>query len=115
LLCYTYLHAQDVKEFKGNILPYGPHHTLNLNLQYKLQDNLRTYIEGSLIGERYTNRENTEKLPAYSLIGTGFTYKPVPNIETFVRVENLLDVRYENINGYPMPGITIRGGVDIAL
>lgn len=115
LLSYTYLEAKDTKEFQSKSLPYRPENKFSWNLEYKLQENLYVYVEGKLVGDRYTNRENTEKLPAYSLLGGRITYKPTQRIETFIKVENILDERYEDMNGYPMPGTTVSGGVDIIL
>lgn len=112
---YTLLEAKDTKEFKGNLLPYRPGNKLSWVVNYKLQDNLQFYLEGRMVGERYTNRENTEKLPSYSLLGARVTFSPAKKTEFFLKVENLLDEEYQEMKGYPMPGRTIRAGVDMTL
>jgi len=114
-LNYTYLEARDEKEFKGNFLPYRPQNKLFLALDYKMRHNFQIHLEGEIVGERYADRENTEKLPPYSLLGMRLSFKPSRKYEIFIKGDNLLDEEYEDVKGYPMPGRVIKGGVEITL
>jgi len=114
-LNYTYLEVKDEKEFEGNFLPYRPQNKFSFILDYKILHNLRLQLNGKVVGERYTNRENTEKLPSYTLLGAGLTFNPNKKTEIFLKADNLLDEEYQDIKGYPMPGLTIKGGVEITL
>jgi len=59
-----------------------------------------------------------EKAGAHYLVNGKISYrfKPIPHIpykgvaEIFLAGENLINVHYEYLKGYPMPGITVRGG-----
>ena len=112
---YTYLEAKDDREFKGKFLPYRPQNKFFCTLRYKIRPELLLYLEGKIVGKRYTNRENTQKLPSYSLIGARLIFNPNRKSEIFVKVDNLLDEKYEDVKGYPMPGRTIKGGIKVTL
>jgi len=114
-LNYTYLEAKDEKEFKGNFLPYRPQNKFFWSLDYRMWSNLQLHLEGELVGERYTNRENTEKLPSYTLLGARITFNLGKKAKVFLKGDNLLDEEYEDMKGYPMPGTTFKGGVEIIL
>ncbi len=112
---YTYLDAKDRGEFKGNVLLYRAQNTLSLGLNYKIQEKLQFCLEGQAIGERYTNRENTNTLPSYAVINARLIFHPNKRTEMFVKVDNLLNEKYENIKGYPMSGTTVKGGMQLTL
>lgn len=114
-LNYTYLVAKDEKEFKGNFLPYRPQNKLFSCLDYKIRSNLHFHLEGELVGERYTNRENTEKLPSYTLLGARITFNLGKKAKVFLKADNLLDEEYEDMKGYPMPGTSFKTGIEIIL
>ena len=113
-LNYTLLEAKDEKEFKGNYLPYRPKNKFFLGFDYKISPEISFYTEAQVVGERYTDRENTTKLSPYTLVGTKLIFKK-DRYEFFLKVDNLLDEEYENIKGYPMPGRMIKGGIEVAL
>ena len=115
ILNYTYLKAKDDKEFKGNFLPYRPQNKLFLALDYEVQPNLQLHLEGKVVGERYADRENTEKLPPYSLVGAKLSFKLAGKYNVFIKVDNLFNEKYADIKGYPMPSRTVKGGVEVTL
>ncbi len=47
----------------------------------------------------------------FTILGLGFHYRPFKCVELIASVENLLNRRYEYVQGYPMPGTTFIGGV----
>ncbi len=54
-------------------------------------------------------------LPGYVLLGAALSTPVGPRLELFVRVENILDARYETVWGYGTPGLTARTGFRLAL
>ena len=62
-----------------------------------------------------------EKVGAYYLVSGKISHriKPIPSIpykgeaEIFLAGENLTNVHYEYLRGYPMPGITVMGGIGL--
>ncbi len=112
---YTYLEAKDEKEYPGKLLPYRSRDKFFLGLDWMITSKLRLFLESQMVGERFADRENTEKLPSYTLLGARLRYVVGKKIEFFFKADNLLDEEYEDIKGYPMPGRTIKAGIKINL
>jgi len=51
----------------------------------------------------------------YSLVNAYATYHVIKPVELFLSAENLLNASYQMNHYYPMPGITLMGGVKIHL
>lgn len=54
-------------------------------------------------------------LPAYSLLSVVVSYDTGPNLQLFVRLDNILNARYMQVFGYGTPGFSIQGGVRLSL
>jgi iron complex outermembrane receptor protein len=57
----------------------------------------------------------TPRTTDYTLVDARIAYRPLKWMEVFVKGDNLLDKKYETMNGYPMPGATFMGGVSVNL
>lgn len=53
--------------------------------------------------------------PAFTLVNATLGYQLCNNIRLWVKGDNLLSKKYEYISGYPMPGATFMGGVNVRL
>ena len=51
----------------------------------------------------------------YGLLNAKISYRPLKWLDVFVKGENLTDKAYQIVNEYPMPGITIFGGVNLSI
>ena len=51
----------------------------------------------------------------YGLLNARISYRPLKWLDVFMKGENLTGKQYQTLNGYPMPGITIFGGVNFRL
>ena len=51
----------------------------------------------------------------YGLLNAKVSYRPLKWIDVFVKVENLTGKTYEIVYGYPMPGITVFGGMNLRI
>ncbi len=87
----------------GNVLPLRARRVGRFDLDYAQR---RIGVGTTLLaeGERYDDLANTVRLPAYGLVTLRFAYKPVSWCEAQLRVDNLLDARYETIATYSQPG-----------
>ena len=78
--------------------------TLSANYQY--------------IHDLYLRLENANA-PAitenYGVVSAKISYCPSKLFDVFVKLENLADKTYEIVYGYPMPGITVFGGINFKL
>ena len=69
---------------------------------------------------QYVNHLNVEPVAKpsfqnYSLVNAYATYHVIKPVELFLNAENLLNASYQMNHYYPMPGITLMGGVKIHL
>ena len=86
-----------------------------MSLDYNLGSDIQFHLENHFVGERYTDRNNLGKLPSYNLLGARITYGINNKLKIFLKGDNLLNEKYEDIKGYPMPGTTFKGGIEIIL
>ena len=66
------------------------------------------------IGSLYTavSPQATET-ETYTLLNARLSIRPHADVEIFVSGENLTDESYEINKGYPMPGVTVSGGIHL--
>lgn len=57
----------------------------------------------------------TVTLPGYALLGLALAAPVGPGFDLFLRLDNLLDARYEPVWGYGAPGFTLSAGLRLAL
>jgi len=50
-------------------------------------------------------------LPAFTLVNLGADYRINENWQVYGRIENLLDEKYQEILGFPAPGLAVYGGI----
>ena len=77
--------------------------TLNANFQH-IND---LYV-------RLENASNQAVTESYGMANAKLSYRTKKGIELFVKGENLTDKSYQTVYEYPMPGITILGGIAIS-
>jgi iron complex outermembrane receptor protein len=82
-------------------LMYVPKHTIltSLSLIYK---NLQVLYNHSIIGERFTTSDNTQKLPVFTLGNLSMSQK-IKHFSFQIQVNNLWNVSYQQIAFRPMP------------
>lgn len=111
---YTYLDAKDISEERYNdFLPYRYKHTSYINLlanhkgwQFFLQMRSRSRIEEVFI---YPGSEPE----GYILFNTKLEYAFSDAYSVFLKIDNLGDVQYEEIERYRMQGRNFALGVDL--
>jgi vitamin B12 transporter len=53
------------------------------------------------------------QMPPFTLINAALSYDILPNIQLFLRLDNILDRKYETIKGYGTPGFSIFAGLEV--
>lgn len=100
---YGYTSSKDKRTDK--YLMFVPAHKANAHLSYHYK-NLNLYSEMLYVGEVYTRSDNNSRynLEAYQVfnLGSDFTYKK--NYTLGIKVQNIFDVYYENVENRPLPG-----------
>lgn len=107
---YTY---SDIDE-AGSLEPHSnrsgtPRHDLHCIVEYTLQK-LRLAAELQYVNDLYNSDIQgggpIEKISNYCVVNLKAAYGVLPNAEVFAEVDNLFDKSYQQVPGYPMPGIT---------
>jgi len=107
-------------------LPYAPKVTLSGGISYALWDKIFINLDSQYISSHFVSNPRfpsaiPDKVSSYYLLNGKIAYriKPIPYVpykgeaEIFLAGENLTNVHYEYLKGYPMPGITVMGGIGL--
>ena len=99
-----YKNWSDHEGVQPGVSPHGRYHEVFINS--KLSDSLpiadKIAPNGSIIV-----KEN------YTLVNTKIAYELNKYIDIFIKAKNILNMKYEMNYNYPMPGITIFGGINL--
>ncbi len=94
----------------GRDLIYRPRHAGSVSLNIKPAQKLNLNLDTRYVGKRYRAEDNSEEMPAYTLLTLAASYEITERFEIFGRVENLTDKKYQSIYEYGEPGIGFYGG-----
>lgn len=113
-LAYTYLEAQD--RARDVRLLRRPRHAFSTDLSH-------TFARTVTVGSGVTFAAAREDVDAatfatvdaedYTVVRVYAAWRVTPRLELKARCENLLDERYEEVNGYPALGLRIFGGATL--
>jgi len=111
-LNYTLLGAEDTSgEFDGETLTYRPKNKVGGRLGYQTKWGLKLETDAEYTDKVYIDRANTKELGGFMTLGAYAGQKIYKGVEIFARGDNILDKQYQLVNGYPMPGFSVMGGV----
>ncbi len=114
---YTFLYSFSLTDysFSDDIrMPWIPTHTIDLTLGYKA-DGFTCTLTGMYRSEKFTDTANTKTIPETFVLNGAVRYEVGKNLALSVAVDNIFNSSYEVLPGYPMPGLTIRSGMEIKL
>lgn len=113
---YTYLKAEnDSKEYKDNILPFSPENSVNYTLNIKPLTDLSLSAVLSYKDKYYEDMSNMQKADGFTTLDLNVNYKMSDKISFWIKGFNIGNADYQIVNGYPMSGVTVYGGIDIKL
>jgi iron complex outermembrane receptor protein len=128
----TFTPFKDLEVFVGGTyleptpsdLPYAPQKTFTAGLAYSLWERFVLNIDSQYVAERYVSNPRyptatPDKVSDYYLLNSKLTFRLTPKgaavqSHLFLAGENLTNIRYEYLKGYPAPGFTIMGGANVA-
>jgi iron complex outermembrane receptor protein len=104
-------------------LPYAPRKTLSAGISYSLWDRIFLNLDSQYVSSRFVSNPRFQtaapgRVESYYLVNGKISYRFRPSGqkwegELYIAGENLTDVNYEFLNGYPMPGATVMVGAGI--
>ena len=109
---YTYIHFSEQEDQL-----FVPQHRAGFSAGYAagpLGVNLFAEYATRLFGNATVEGRSVEvRLPDYFLLNAKFTYRLTSNATAYVEIDNLTDEDYENLPGFPLPGISALAGVSM--
>ena len=122
-LNYTYTSSIDKSKNSpdfGKKLLRSPTHRAALYADYIISDRADVNLEIIYVGEKddknfFTFPAQRINLEAYTLLNIAGHYRLFKFLKLFARVENLLDIDYEEVFGYGTPGLSAFAGLKVNL
>jgi len=113
---YTRLESKDKET--GTPLLRRPKHKFTTNINFLFVERMNINLSLIHLGKREDLDFSVwpaarATLPGYSLLNASVSYNLNPQAQIFFRLDNVLDVRYENIFGYGTPGFSALGGLKL--
>jgi len=115
-LSYIYTDARDKGEaYYDKYLLYQPRNKVDCTIGYKNKNGFKASIGVEYIGSTYSDQDNTEtrKLNEYTLLSARISKTIGKYAEVYLVGKNLTDEEYQVYRNYPMPGMSVTGGVKI--
>lgn len=115
-LNYTYTDARNKGEtYYDKYLRYQPKDKVGCTLDYENKKGFKASVGVEYIGSTYSDQDNTEtnKLDEYPLLSARISKTIGKYAEVYLVGKNLTDEEYQVYRDYPMPGVSITGGVKI--
>ena len=94
------------------LLNIAPRHKANLGIRYSLFDNTLITSDIQFVGERRTEG-NIMNLDSFTTVDLGLQHAYSDNIVMRVYATNIFDKDYQEVYGFPMPGIAF--GVNLKM
>ncbi|MDR0414083.1 MAG: TonB-dependent receptor [Prevotellaceae bacterium] len=107
---YSYLHMDTP-------LLYSPEHQAFLAASYRFLSRWNFSLSGRLVDGLYSEIGANPATETFVTLDARVSFQPLRWrwISFFAKGENLANRTYQIITGYPMPGITVFGGVNVSL
>jgi vitamin B12 transporter len=112
-IAYTYLKALNLTEDEA--LLRRPKNSGNVDLWEDITSNLGLGFGVTFVGERSDVNAYTYDAvmdPNYTVFRIYSNWSITQHVSVHARIENLLNRKYEPVNGYPATGLGIYGGID---
>jgi len=111
-LNYTLLGARDTSgKYDGETLTYRPKNKVGGRLGYQTKWGLKLNVNADYTDSVYTDRANTKELGGFMTLGAYAAQTLFKGVEIFARGDNILNKQYQMVDGYPMPGASVMGGL----
>jgi iron complex outermembrane receptor protein len=95
-------------------LLYSPEHQIFLAANYRLSQ-WRFGVNYRFVDGLYSTVGANPVMEAFAVLDAKVSFQPLQWLGFFVKGENLTGRNYQIITGYPMPGVTVFGGVNVSL
>ncbi|MDI6758955.1 MAG: TonB-dependent receptor [Candidatus Omnitrophota bacterium] len=108
-LGYAFMRAKDDKN--DTYLVYQPKHRANSTLRWRLPKGFTFEMRGQFTNRSFLNSNNTNYVKRFFVLDFNVSKKINSCADYFLTVNNLLDKKYQVMNDYPMPGLSVTSGL----
>lgn len=107
------------KDLGSDVAPYISRENLIVGATISYLDKAELTLQANYHGKQSVQDWNyfsttygkTVEKGGFTVYSLRFSCHPIPNLTPYLRIDNLTDKKYSFVDGYPMPGITVVGGV----
>lgn len=113
---YTFLKAKNLSDDRvSDKLEYRPEHRIRLQGEHNFDFGLILSLTANYVGKRSRLDDDGKdhQMPDYTLIDGKLSQSLYKNIVLTFDAKNILDKDYQTEYGFPMPGRTLGGGLEI--
>lgn len=110
---YTYAATRDISGGSDTRLPKWPLHQISTVLRYQPIERLQASLEGRYVGERFGNTGNGNPTPSFVVWNLSVSYDVTKYLQTYLRLDNIFNEKYEETLFFGTPIRSIFGGVRI--
>ena len=111
-LIYTRTHTEYALESGDNQAARVPKDNASFLINWQASKKLNLDGEVHMVGNRFSDPNNTEKLNSYTLVNLSASYDLTEKFKIFAKVNKLFDEDYEEVYGYNTYGRSFFGGVE---
>ncbi|MDD4910148.1 MAG: TonB-dependent receptor [Candidatus Omnitrophica bacterium] len=108
---YNYLRSKDKDTDK--YLTNRPKHKVDMFITADDVWGWEVKLGGQFVSNRFTKTNNSDYLDHFFVMSVDASRQLIKNIEYTLSIDNMLNRKYSQIQGYPMPGFSLRSGVKI--
>lgn len=105
---YTYT---DARQPSGARLARVPRHELGVTVDAALAERLSGNLSVHHVADRTPDGFPAVPMPDYTVVNAGLRYALTPSLDLTLRVENLFNARYQQVQGYGTPERSVYVGV----
>ena len=110
---YTNTLTRNLVEQPGNRAPRIPVDQWSLIISYQPIDPLRINLEGRYVGSRFDDVNNLRPMRAFDVWNLSAAYDVTHRVQTYIRVDNIFDEKYEEILFFGTPVRSIFVGLRV--
>jgi vitamin B12 transporter len=110
---YTNTLTRNLDEFPGNRAPRIPVDQWSMIITYQPITPVRINLEGRYVGSRFNDPQNQQSMRAFDVWNVSASYDVTNRVQTYVRIDNIFDEKYEEILLFGTPVRSIFAGLKL--
>jgi len=110
---YTNTLTRNLDLQQGNRVPRLPVDQWSMLVSYQPIDPVRINLEGRYVGSRFNDANNRQSMRAFDVWNVFASYDVTNRVQTYLRVDNIFDEKYEEVLLFGTPARSIFAGLKV--